>query len=300
VFPNVTLIQFRSFCAVAEHGNFTVAAAHLCLSQSAVSQAVAGLEKALDTQLLLRSRDGVTLTAAGVAVLAEARGLLASVERLAAAVREPHALEGELRIGVVQSAAVRLLPGWMRQLHAAHPAVRVSLYEGTDSEVTGWVRAGIVDIGFTSRTERGLRSLPVFEDDYVVVVPREHALASSATLQLKDLSGHRMLMSGGGCETLIQELLTAASSRPDVVCMVRDNAALVSMVGEGLGLTIMPELAVPQDEQKIVVLKLRPNLKRTLHAVTMSAESQRPTIAAFLKLIANVRRPQSGVSGRRR
>jgi DNA-binding transcriptional LysR family regulator len=285
VLPNVTLVQIRSFCAVAESRNFTVAATRLCLSQSAVSQAVAGLERALGSRLLLRSRDGVDLTAAGVAALDEAKGVLASVERLAASVRTPDALVGELRIGVVQSAAVRLLPSWIRRLHAAHPAISLKLYEGTDPEVTGWIKADVVDIGITSRIEHGLLSRPVFQDDYVVVAPSGHALASGGALRLKDLSGHRMLMSGGGCETLIEELLAAASSRPDIVCMVRDNAAIVSMVGEGLGFTIMPELAVPLNDGKIAVLKLRPSLKRILHAVTTSAKTQRPVVGAFLKLI---------------
>ena len=82
------------------------------------------------------------------------------------------------------------------------------------------------------------------------MVPQGHALAAKASVALKDLDGQRMLLSGGGCETLIQELLAAASSNPDVVCLVRDNATLVSMVREGLGVTIMPELALPQGSSR--------------------------------------------------
>jgi DNA-binding transcriptional LysR family regulator len=302
VFPNVSLIQIRCFRGVAEHGNFTVAAEHLCLSQSAVSQAVAGLEKALGAQLLVRSRDGVKLTAAGVAALAEARSLLASVERFAVSVRSTHALQGALRIGVVQSAAIRLLPRWMRQLQAVHPDVTVTLYEGTDPEVTGWVAAGIVDIGFTSRTQPNLTASPVFEDDYVIVLPATHQLASRVSVSLKELDGQRMLMSGGGCETLIQELLAAASSQPHIICLVRDNAALVSMVGEGLGLTIMPELAVPVDHPNTVVIKLRPNLRRTLHAVTVGRDKLGPVALAFLELVEALRsspgKARAGVKSR--
>jgi len=289
VFPNVSLIQIRCFRGVAEQGNFTVAAEHLCLSQSAVSQAVAGLEKALGAQLFVRSREGVKLTTAGVAALAEARNLLASVERFAVSVRSTHALHGALRIGVVQSAAIRLLPRWMRHLQAVHPDVTVTLYEGTDPEVTGWVSAGIVDIGFTSRTQPNLTASPVFEDDYVVVLPVTHQLASRVSVGLKELDGQRMLMSGGGCETLIQELLAAASSQPHIICLVRDNAALVSMVGEGLGLTIMPELAVPVDHPKTVLIKLRPNLRRTLHAVTVGHDKLGPVTLAFLELVEALR-----------
>jgi DNA-binding transcriptional LysR family regulator len=289
VFPNVSLIQIRCFRGVAEQGNFTVAAEHLCLSQSAVSQAVAGLEKALGAQLFIRSREGVKLTAAGAAALAEARSLLASVERFAVSARSTHALQGALRIGVVQSAAIRLLPRWMRHLQAVHPDVTVTLYEGTDPEVTGWVSAGIVDIGFTSRTQPSLTASPVFEDDYVVVLPVTHQLASRVSISLKELDGQRMLMSGGGCETLIQELLAAASSQPHIICLVRDNAALVSMVGEGLGLTIMPELAVPVDHPNTVLIKLRPNLRRTLHAVTVGHDKLGPVELAFLELVEALR-----------
>jgi DNA-binding transcriptional LysR family regulator len=270
---------------VAEKGNFTVAADYLCLSQSAVSQAVAALERTLGAQLLVRGRDGVALTGAGVAALAEARAILAAVERLAGIARQSTSLSGSLRLGVVQSAAIRLLPGWLRQLRAAHPDISVTLYEGTDPEVTAWVQAGIVEIGFTSRTQAGLTAFPVFQDDYVVVVPRGHAFAAKTSVALKDLDGQRMLLSGGGCETLIEELLATASSNPDIVCLVRDNATLTSMVSEGLGLTIMPELALPLDRQSLVPIKLRPNMRRTLHAVTMGPDKLGPLPLAFLKLV---------------
>jgi DNA-binding transcriptional LysR family regulator len=76
-------------------------------------------------------------------------------------------------------------------------------------------KAGIVEIGFTSRTDTELAALPVFQNDYVVVVPQGHAFAAKTSVVLKDLDGHRMLLSGGGCETLIQELLATASSNPE-------------------------------------------------------------------------------------
>ncbi|MGJ4949556.1 LysR family transcriptional regulator [Bradyrhizobium sp. HKCCYLS20291] len=289
MFSNITLVQTRCFCAVAEKGNFTVAAEQLCLSQSAVSQAVAALERNLGAQLLVRGRDGVTLTGAGLSALGEARSVLAAVERLAGSARGATTLRGSLRIGVVQSAAIRLLPGWLRQLRAAHPDVAVTLYEGTDPEVTAWVEAGIVEIGFTSRTLAGLSASPVAQDDYVVVVAPGHPFAVKASLALKDLDGQRMLLSGGGCETLIQELLASASSTPDIVCMVRDNAALASMVREGLGLTIMPEMALPLDQQGLIAIRLRPNMRRTLHAVTLRSERLGPVTTAFLELVQSDR-----------
>jgi len=245
VFPNISIVQLRCFRGVAEQGSFTAAANHLCLSQSAVSQAVAGLERTLNTSLLVRGREGVTLTASGIAALAETRVALAAIERIATSTNSAVPLSGSLRVGVVQSAAIRLLPGWMRRLRAEHPGIVITLYEGTDPEVTAWVLAGVVEIGITSRTHPDLMAKPVYQDDYVVVVPTGHPLAQHGSIGLNELDGERMLLSGGGCETLIEELLKAAASNPDIVCIVRDNATLVSMIREGLGLTIMPELALP-------------------------------------------------------
>jgi len=177
-------VQLRCFRAVAEQGGFTAAADHLCMSQSAVSQAVALLERTLGVPLLLRGRDGATVTTAGAAALAEARAALAVVERLAACTASPRTLSGLLRVGVVQSAAVRLLPGWLRRLRAGHPGIRVALYEGKDTEIMDWVLAGVVEVGVTSRTHADLVAQAVFEDDYVVVVPDGHALAGQGSVSL--------------------------------------------------------------------------------------------------------------------
>ncbi|MDB5414904.1 MAG: DNA-binding transcriptional regulator, LysR family [Rubritepida sp.] len=291
MFPNVSLVQLRCFRSVAEQGGFTAAAAQLCMSQSAVSQAVALLERTLNAPLLVRGRDGATLTPVGLAALAEARSALAAVERLAACTVDSRSLSGTLRIGVVQSAAVRLLPVWLRRLRAEHPAIRVTLYEGTDPEIMGWVLAGVVEVGITSLTHADLVARAVFEDDYVAVIPEGHALAGQASVGLRQLDGQRMLLSAGGCETLIEELLAAAASHPEVVCLVRDNATLVSMVREGLGLTIMPELALPTDRSGLEVLRLRPRLRRTLHLLTKPMDALGPVGAAFAGLARGVNHP---------
>ncbi len=285
MFPNISIVQLRCFRGVAEQGSFTAAANHLCLSQSAVSQAVAGLERTLNTSLLVRGREGVTLTASGIAALAETRVALAAIERIATSTNSAVPLSGSLRVGVVQSAAIRLLPGWMRRLRAEHPGIAITLYEGTDPEVTAWVLAGVVEIGITSRTHPDLTAKPVYQDDYVVVVPTGHPLAQHGSIGLNELDGERMLLSGGGCETLIEELLKAAASNPDIVCIVRDNATLVSMIREGLGLTIMPELALPVACDGVQLIRLRPNLRRTLHVITRPHEALGPVIMAFLDLI---------------
>ena len=262
------------------------------MSQSAVSQSVALLERTLGLPLLLRGRDGATVTIAGAAALAEARAALAAVERLAACTASSRTLSGTLRVGVVQSAAVRLLPGWLRRLRAEHPGIRVALYEGRDTEIMDWVLAGVVEVGVTSRTHADLMAQAVFEDDYVAVVPDGHALAERTSVSLQQLHGQRMLLSGGGCERLIEELLAAAGSHPEIICLVRDNATLANMVREGLGLTIMPELALPENRDGLGVLRLRPILHRTLHLLTRPPDTLGPVAMAFAEVAQGAEFPR--------
>lgn len=283
---NFSLTQLRCFVAVADCRGFRAAGDSLPLTQSAISQAVAALEQALGLPLLLRRRDGVVPTPAGEAALAEARLVLAAVDRLAALGRHGASLAGQrLRIGAMQSAAARLLPAWLKRYQARHPAVAVTLHEGTDGEVNHWVRAGAVDLGFTSAPDPALATRVVARDQYVVVLPPGHALQQSRTLSLKALHGHKMLMSGGGCEHMIQQLLQRARSQPDVVLMVRDNSSLVQMVCEGLGLTILPELALPAELGGLTTHPLRPALPRDVCMVTVATDAQGPALRAFLQAL---------------
>lgn len=286
MFPNVTLTQLRCFCAVADLGGFTAAAEQMHLTQSAISQNVAAIEKTLRTKLVHRVRGEFSMTAAGERALAEARLALAAVERLAAVASPATSLRGVLRLGVVQSAAVKLLPGWIRRLRAIHPELTVKLYEGTDPEVLDWVMAGVAELGIASRQHTGLEAREIFSDDYVVIVPAGHPLEQHGSVELRALDRERMVMSGGGCETLIEQLLLAANCHPDVVCMVRDNATLCSMVREGLGLTIMPELALPDDRSGLSVMPLQPRLRRTLNLLSASDDALGPAATAFAAMLA--------------
>ncbi|HEV2672968.1 MAG TPA: LysR family transcriptional regulator [Aliidongia sp.] len=266
---NITVTQLQCLAAVVESGGFTAAAASLHLSQSAVSQAVAALEAGLGLPLLVRGKDRAVPTRAGAAAHREALAALAALDRLQACGGRGTDLAGaRLRIGGVQSATVRLLPQWIKPFQARYPKVTVTLHEGTDGEVRDWVLAGAVDLGITSRSHADLDRQAVAEDEYVVVAAAADPLAARRRIRLAALDGLPMILSGGGCETMIEELLAAADSAPDVRFMVRDNTTLAAMVREGLGFTIMPELALPEDRGGLAILRLDPVLHRTLWCVS--------------------------------
>ncbi len=283
--PNITFTQLRCFVAVAETGGFTSAAQRIHLTQSAVSQAIASLEDALDARLLTRTREGVVVTDMGEAALIEARALLAGAQRLAAVTRASDRLAGAtLRIGSVQSAAARLLPGWLKPFRALYPQAGITLHEGTDQEVTDWVLANAVDVGISGTAHPDLDNHIVANDDFVLILPAAHRLAKNASIGLEAIDGERAIFSGGGGEEQLDQALAASGAKPQVLFLARDNSTIFGMVREGIGLTIMPELTLPEDITGLAVRRLTPTLRRDLHASTrkagLSAAGQ-----AFLELL---------------
>jgi|EndMetStandDraft_6_1072998.scaffolds.fasta_scaffold62365_2 DNA-binding transcriptional LysR family regulator len=285
--PNITFTQLRCFVAVAETGGFTSAAQRIHLTQSAVSQAIAGFEDALGAKLLTRTREGVVLTDMGEAALIEARTLLAGAQRLAAVTRSSDKLAGAtLRIGSVQSAAARLLPGWLKPFRALYPQAGIILHEGVDQEVTDWVLADAVDVGISGFAHPDLDNHIVANDDFVLILPAAHRLAKNASIGLDAIEGERAIFSGGGGEDQLDRALAAAGAKPQVLFLARDNSTIFGMVREGIGLTIMPELSLPEDTTGLAVRRLTPTLRRDLHASTrksgLSAAGQ-----AFMELLPN-------------
>lgn len=267
--PNITFTQLRCFVAVAETGGFTTAAQRIHLTQSAVSQAIAGFEEALGAKLLTRTREGVVLTDIGETALIEARALLAGVQRLATVARASDALAGAtLRIGSVQSAAAKLLPSWLKPFRALYPQAGIILHEGTDQEVTDWVLADAVDVGISGAAHPDLDNHVVANDDFVLILPAAHRLAKNASIGLDAVDGERTIFSGGGGETQLDEALAAAGAKPDVLFLARDNSTIFGMVREGIALTIMPDLTLPEDTTGLAVRRLTPTLRRDLHAST--------------------------------
>lgn len=173
----------------------------------------------------------------------------------------------------------------MRRLRIMHPHTAIKLYEGIDSEVTAWVLAGVVEVGITSQMHPDLNFRTVYEDDFVIVLPSSHALATKTSIGLKDLDGERMLMSDSNSGIPIEKQLASAASFPEIVCSVRDNTTLISMVREGLGFTVLPELALPVNRDGLHLAHFHPTLRHTIYALTKRQKIFEPAAMTFLGVV---------------
>lgn len=284
---DITLAQLRILAAIVDEGSFSAAAQRIGMTQSGASQAIRALEATLGVSLLTRRRGGVVPTEVGRLVLDDARIALLAVERMrqaCAAARGSHA--GRLRVGSVESAARRILPPLLARFRLLYPAVEVALMEGADDEVLAWVEARAVDVGLTAAMSPGTEGRVIAEDDFLLVVPQDHALAARDRVSLAEVATVPFLMSGGGCAPAVHRLFAAAGVTPEVTLTVRDPLALGRMVAQGLGVTVMPELSIPEGEPGLRRLPLDPPARRRLLAVTHRAPPPPPVAGPFLELLA--------------
>jgi DNA-binding transcriptional LysR family regulator len=237
--------QLQALVALADSGSFTAAAKQLRTSQSAVSHAIAGLEQALRVALVRRTARGVQLTEIGEATARQAREVLRLKARIRQEADAARRLQrGSLRVGSFGVSASRvLLPPMLEAFAQRHPDIEVLVSEGTDDEVEQWVRDGTVEIGFVTLPNDDLDTLPIAEDEMLVVLPTAHPLAGAPCIAARALDGAPFIMSTGGCEPLIRGATSEVTL--DVRHHIRESDTILAMVGRGMGISMKPRLSLP-------------------------------------------------------
>ncbi len=290
----VTLRQLRVLVAVAEASGFTKAADALHMTQPGVSHTIAGLETELGAPLIERERGDVRPTVIGERVLVHAREILGLVERIGeVASGEKELKAGRLRVGSFPSAASRILPALMGAFNGLYPGVEIVLMEGTDQEVLEYIRSRAVDVGFVTLPAGELETVPVTEDELLAVLPEWHSLGDSRMVSIERLAEEPFVMSKGGCEPLISSAFHSAGCEANTRFEVRDMGAILAMVGEGLGLTVVPELALPHHPESLAGLRtmpLDPPVRRRLALAARSFETASPAATAFVRLAEELSR----------
>jgi DNA-binding transcriptional LysR family regulator len=263
------------------------------MTQSGVSQAIKCLEDALGLQLLARGRNGALPNEIGRAVITDAREAILAIERMqqkCAARKGEH--RGQLRIGSVQSASMRLLPPKLAAYQERHRNIDITLMEGTDAEVCEWVENAVVEIGLTAVDSPTTRASLLAEDDFLLVLRRDHRLARRRSVTLREIASEPFLMSASGCEPAIRQIFARANVSPRIAFHVRDAAALVKMAAQGLGVTLMPALAIPENAPGVSRVRLEPRSRRRLLLVTRRDRDLSPVAEGFYQmLVGRARRP---------
>jgi DNA-binding transcriptional LysR family regulator len=300
------LHRLRLLHEFAARGSIARTAAVLGYTPSAVSQQLAALEREAGIALLDRSARRAELTDAGRRLAGHAERILAMVEEaetdLSASAAEP---AGRVVVTALPSAAVALAPALARSLRA-HPRLTLVLRQTQAREGLRQVRSGAVDVaivddwtGRLADQDRGsiLTCYHLIRDELVLVLPRTHRAADPAgALDLRALRHEPWLAAPAGeaSRHAVDRLLAAVGVAPPVLSEFEGMSTIVSLVARGIGIAILPRLAVAAAERRVAVRDLPHglDLARDVHAVARTASVRRPSVAVILDALRTAARPQ--------
>lgn len=257
---------YHAFIKVIETGNFTKAAEELGYTQSAISQMVNSLEKELSTTLILRSRTGITLTPDGEEFLPYIRNISNSHKELQEKQKEMRGLQsGLIRIGTFSSVACHWLPNLIRSFKEQYPAVRFDIYQGEYTVICNWIKEGFVDFGFVNpEAVSKLTSIPLQEDEMLVVLPANHYLAPKTKVSLEEFIEEPYILLNEGEINEALTIFEKNSLEPNIQYRVHDDYAIMSMIEQGLGISILPELVLDRCPYNVVTKSISPSFTRII------------------------------------
>ncbi|MGW9600159.1 LysR family transcriptional regulator [Streptomyces albidoflavus] len=288
--------HLRVLRAVAATGSFSAAARELGCTQPAVSQQMKALESSAGTPLLIRTGREMRLTQAGEALTRHAAGILAG---LTAAEEEVAAIAG-LRAGRVRlvsfpSGSSSLVPAALAALRAAHPGTRVSLEEAEPPRSAELLRAGDCDIALAFRYPGAtapdewddLVVRPLLADRLVGLVPEGHRLADAASVGIGELAADPWIAGCPRCRRQLVEVCETEGFTPRIDFATDDYPAVLGLVAAGLGVAVLPALALESLRPKGVrTLAVEPAVEREIVALTLPDLAQVPAVAATLDHLA--------------
>jgi DNA-binding transcriptional LysR family regulator len=287
------LRQLEYFVAVAEEASFTRAAAKVHVAQPGVSAQIRRLERELGQPLFDRTSRSVRLTEVGAAVLPHARAALAAVDGARLAVGElTGLLGGHVAVGTVTSHDVDL-PGLLADFHDDHPAVEITLTEGSSGDLLDGLRTGRLDLAIVSigrKVPAGVEIQVLTDQPIVAAVCHDHELAAHPAISLDTLRGRPLisLPRGTGLRARLDEACAAAGFTPRIAFEASDPGVLAQLAAHGLGAAILPaEFAAARSDRLCSITIGRPALRGRLAFAWRAEGPGSPAGRAFVARARN-------------
>ncbi len=262
----MNLSQYEVFIKAVESGTMTQAAEELGYTQSGLTRAINALEEQWNLTLLTRGRRGVQLTTEGELLLPYIKAVLYHQRRLSERISEINGLkEGIIRIGTFNSVSAQWLPGMIKNFQADYPKIKFELLHGTDKQIVTWLQEDQVDIGFIAYpTIPELDAEFLYRDPILAIFSQTYSLAKSKSFPVSNLPSLPYIALNEGVEDEITAILKQNRIKLDADFVESDDHAVIAMVEQGLGVSLMSEMMLQGFERKIISLPLNPPGHRDL------------------------------------
>jgi DNA-binding transcriptional LysR family regulator len=291
----LNVARLRVLKEVAYRGSFSAAAESLSYTQSAVSQQIAALEAETGLALLERHPRGVTLTAAGQTLVAHAEGIIARLEAADEAMSAIAGLRGgRLRMASFPTAGATLMPLAIATFRSSHPDVELTLAEGEPEDVAPRLRAGEFDLALLfefegqSPLQGDMTRIELLQDPMHLALPREHPLADRPRIRLAELESEAWVQTSrsSACALQVVRSCHAAGFEPNVAFESDDYQTVQGLVAAGVGVALIPQLALSAGRENIVIRSLSPTPPvRQVIAASPSGARLVPAAPAMLSIL---------------
>lgn len=284
---NANLLKYLAFLKTVEYGSFTRAAEALNYSQSGISRMIHDLEQEWNLILLTRSRSGVYLTAEGTQLLPYIKTLCGQFTQLQSKVDELNGLQsGLIRIGTFSSVATHWLPNIIRAFQKDYPNIDYELLLGDYTEIEQWLLEGRVDCGFLRLpTHPELETIFLERDNLRAILPPEHPLAALEQVPLAALCDDPFLMLVKERNTEFAQLFVQHGLTPNVHFSAWDDYAIMSMVENNLGVSILPKLILKRIPYHIAIRELDVPAARKIGLVLKDKKTASPAVKKFMEYL---------------
>lgn len=293
----MNLKDLKYLVALADTGHFGRAAERTFVSQPTLSAQLKKLEDYLGVKLVERQPKNVQLTDVGRQIVARARRMLQEGDEIVALARNnSNPLSGKLKVALIPTIGPYLLPRVMQRIRKALPQLGLMLYEYQTESLLKRLREGEIDLGIIAlpADDEGLESRELYREAFTVALPPQHALAQKSTIKVSDLKGETLLLlEDGHC---LRDQALEVCSRVDIRepedFRATSLETLRQMVVAGLGITLMPELAVdsPFGSQRGLTVRqfTKPAPMRTVGAVWRKTSTRSQAIDAVCDAVRDV------------
>ncbi|NEQ99873.1 MAG: LysR family transcriptional regulator [Cyanothece sp. SIO2G6] len=285
----VKLSQIRILVAVAQHQNFSEAALHLQISQSAVSHAIATLENELGVVLFSRGRHGAVLTPVGKQILTHAQVMLNALEKMGRDANRAKGLDGgEVRVASFRSVATHILPRAIATFRQRHPGITVKITEHQQyASIEQCLREGKADVGIVGLpASAGFDTWELLHDEYLALLPPDSE-PIDCPLSWDTLLSYPLILAPetDPCCSIVKHHFTRQGYTLKVAHHFAEDSTIISMVMQGLGAAILPRLAAQPLPHDIQVFSLPVSLKRIIGVAISATIFHTPSVYAFVETL---------------
>lgn len=280
--------KYGVFCKVAEQKNFTRVANEIGYSQSAVSQIIKSLEKELDTTLINRGKDGVSLTKDGEEYLPYIQAIHLAEQGLQNKRREMEGLENAtISLCALSSIGRHILPFCMLDFKKKYPNVNFVIKQGDYNDTHNGIMDGTLDFGFSIiGASPQLENVPLYSDDMMAILPVDHPLAKEKSVTFAQLANQPFILSYEGEYLNILNEFSKEGVTPDIQYKVYDDYSIISMVKKGLGISVLYKAVLKDVSFNLAVVPIEGNHSRTISLVYKNWDTLPNAAQKFARYIA--------------